>query len=176
MTWNSAVRSEMNLSNLLPVTLTPIKQLLGPSDIPALQASVQSVAPFPITILTYNSVLDKAAGVLGIIHVEDSSTGQEASSEVVQFRRVWPPPRDAFVQIAPNDRIEVEIPLRTHTLEQGKRYDVVAKWAWQGLWKGEPNHAMEACSAGDTTEGLWNGPTTEVQMEGAFEFKEFKEL
>jgi hypothetical protein len=159
----------MMLSQLLHITLIPVTRLLGASEVPTLQATVQNTAPHPITILTYNSLLDKAAGVLGIIHVTDSSTGQAVPSDVVQFRRVWPPTRDAFVEIAPNENLEVEIPLTTHKLEPGKKYDVTAQWAWLGLWKGNIDTAMEAYSKVDTAEGLPNCPTTEVKIEDAFE-------
>ena len=161
----------MYLSSLLIVTITPVNQLLGASDIPTLHATVQNTAQHPLTILTYNSLLDNAAGVLGIIHVTDTSTGEEVPSDVVQFRRVWPPPRDAFVEIAPDSTIEVDIPLRTHKLEAGKKYDVVAKWTWQGLWKGGVDAAMQALSTGGNAAEAGNGPTTEVKMEGVFEVK-----
>lgn len=162
--------SEMKLSNLLEVILTPAKRVLDASDIPTLRATVQNTAPYPITILTYNTLLDKAAGVLGIIHLIDRATGKEAAFDVVKFQRVWPPSQDAFIEIAPNDRRAVEITMRTHKLEAGKKFDVVASWAWQGLWKGGVDIAMEACSAGHTAAGLCNGPTTEVKIDSAFEF------
>lgn len=161
--------SEMTLSTVLCVTLIPVKHLLEASDIPTLRAAVHNAAPYPITILTYNSLLDKAAGVLGIIHVIDSSTENEATSDVAQFRRVWPPSQDAFVEIAPNDTLEVVIPLRTHKVEGGKKYDVRAKWEWQGIWKGGLDEVMKACLEDDTTAGSWNGPSTELRVEGAFE-------
>jgi hypothetical protein len=161
----------MDLANFIHVTLTPVQQVLRASDIPTLHATVRNTVSHPIAILTYNSLLDKAAGVLDIIHVIESSTGNEAVSDVVQFQRVWPPTQEAFVEIAPNDKIEVTIPLRTHKLEQGKKYDVMAKWAWQGLWKGGVDVGLEACSKGDTAAGSWNGPTTEVQMQGNLELE-----
>jgi len=164
--------SEMMLSQLLHVTLIPVTRLLGASDVPTLQATVQNTAPHPITVLTYNSLLDNKAGVLGIVHLTDCSTGEEVPSDVVQFRRVWPPSRDAFVEIAPNESVGVEIPLRTHKLEAGKKYDVTAKWAWQGLWKGKVDVAMEAFSSVDAVEGSHSSPPTEVKVEDAFEVKE----
>jgi hypothetical protein len=163
---------EMILSQLLHVTLIPVTRLLGASDVPTLQATVQNTAPHSITVLTYNSLLDNAAGVLGIFHLIDSSTGEEGPSDVVQFRKVWPPTRDAFAEIAPNESIKVEIPLRTHKLEAGKKYDVTARWAWQGLWKENVDVAMEQCSNVDTAEWSQNSPTTEVKVEGAFEVKQ----
>ena len=168
-----AAPSEKNLRNLLRVTFTPVKRLLGASDIPTLHAVVQNTAPYSISILIYNSLLERAAGALGLVHLIDSSTGKEAPSDVVQFRRVWPPPRDAFVEIGPNDTVEVNIPLRTHKLEAGKSYDVVAKWDWQGLWRGGVDSAAEACSRNDTegnaTDWSRSGATTEAKMGGAFE-------
>jgi hypothetical protein len=161
----------MDLANFLHVTIAPVQQVLRASDIPTLRATVQNTAPHPITILAYNSLLDKAAGVLDIVHVIDSSTGNEVVFDMVQFQRVWPPTQEAFVEIAPNDKIEVTIPLRTHNLEEGKKYDVMAKGQWQGLWKGGVDVALEACSKSDTAAGSWNGPTTEVQMQGKFELK-----
>lgn len=162
--------SEINLSNFLHITLKRAEAVLGASEIPRLHATVQNTAPHPITILTYNGLLDKAAGLLGIIHVIDDSTGDETPSDKVQFQRLWPPPRDAFVEVASNDKVEVEIPLRTHQLKADTKYQVVAKWAWQGLWKGGVDVALEACSNnGDTAAGSGNGPTTEVQIQGSFE-------
>lgn len=162
--------SEINLSSFLHITLKRAEGIPAASDVPTLQVAVQNTAPFPITILTYNGLLDKAAGVLGIIHVIDGSTGDEVPSEKVQFQRVWPPPRDAFIEVAPNDRTEVEIPLRTHQLKADKKYQVVAKWTWQGLWKGGVDMAMKACSTGDTTSTTWDGHTTEAQVQGNYEF------
>ena len=162
----------MNLSSLLQVILAPIAPLLLASDIPTLRVTVQNTASHPITILTYNGLLDKAAGVLGIIHVVDSSTRDEVAADVITFRKIWPPPRESFVEIAPNGNVEAEIPLRTHKLEAGKKYDVKAEWAWQGLWKGGVDTAMEACSTGDTTEGSWRSPTIEVNMDGSLEVAE----
>ncbi|ERF75063.1 hypothetical protein EPUS_04845 [Endocarpon pusillum Z07020] len=161
----------MYLSSFLIVTITPVNPLLGASDIPTLHATVQNTAQHPLTILTYNSLLDNAAGVLGIIHVTDTSTGEEVPSDVVQFQRVWPPPKDAFVEIAPDSQIEVDIPLRTHKLEAGKKYDVVAKWTWQGLWEGSVDAAMQVLSTGGTAAEAGNGATAEVKMDGVFEVK-----
>jgi hypothetical protein len=169
---SSTGSSEMMLSHLLHVTLIPVARLLAASDVPTLQATVQNTAPHSITVLTYNSLLDNGAGVLGIVHVIDCLTGKEVPSDVVQFRRVWPPGRDAFVELAPNESLKVEIPLRTHKLEAGKKYDITAQWAWQGLWKGTVDVAMEACSSGDAAEGSWNSPTTEAKIEDAFEVKQ----
>lgn len=163
--------SEINLSTFLHITLKRAEEVLSASDTPKLHATVQNTAPHPITILTYNGLLDKAAGVLGIIHVIDSITGDEVPCDTVQFQRVWPPPRDAFVEVASNDKLEVEIPLRTHQLKADKKYHVVAKWTWQGLWKGGVDVALKACSNGDIAAGSWNGPTTEVQMQGTLELQ-----
>lgn len=159
----------MTLSDSLHVSLKPTERNPSPLDVPTLRATVQNAAPYPITILSYNSLLDRAAGALGIIHVIDTSSGQEVASDVVQFRKVWPPTRDAFVEIEPDAKVGVEIPLPTHKLETGKTYEVVAKWTWQGLWKGGVDVAMEACSKEDTAEGPWERATTEVKMDGTLQ-------
>jgi hypothetical protein len=163
----------MNLSNLLHIALSRLYQAPGASGIPTLRARVQNTASHPITILTYNGLLDSAAGVSGIIHVMDSSTGKEVPCDIVQFQRVWPPTRGAFIEMAPNETTVFEIPMSTHRLEAGKKYDVVAKWAWHGLWEGGVDVAMEACSNSDTAGRLWDGPTTEVNMQGIFEIENY---
>jgi hypothetical protein len=160
---------EMNLSSFLHVILAPVAPLLRASDTATLRATVHNTAPHPITILTYNGLLDKAAGVLGIIHVTDSSTGEEVHADEVKFRKVWPPTRESFVEMAPDGKVEVEIPLRGHKLEAGKKYDVKAKWAWQSLREGGIDAAVEASSAGDNAEGSSRSPTIEVVMEGRLE-------
>lgn len=162
----------MNLATFLHVTLLPVEGVIGASDVPTLRATVQNRATHQITVLTYNGLLDKAAKALGIIHVIDNSTGKELPSDPIQFRRVWPPPRDAFVEIAPHDSVEVHIPLTAHKLDAGKEYEVVAKWAWQGLWEGGVDTAMEACSKAESTEGLREGLVNQVKMEGTFVVKE----
>jgi hypothetical protein len=165
----SAGASARYLSSGLEIILKPVKQHSGPSGIPTLRAAVRNTNSHPVTILTYNSVLDKAAGVSGIIHVIDRSTGDEVPFDMVHFRRVWPPPRTAFVEIAPNDAVEVEIPLSTHKLEASREYDAVARWAWRGLWKGGADVTMDAFSKGDNMEGSWSNSTLEIKMEGTLE-------
>jgi hypothetical protein len=111
---------KMNLSNFLLVTLIPVNRVLRPSDVPTLRTTVENTAQHPITTLNYNTLLDKAAGILGILHMVDSSAGKEASADVIKFRKVWPPTREAFVEIVPGAKFEVDIPLRTHKLEPGR--------------------------------------------------------
>jgi hypothetical protein len=159
----------MNLSALLHVTLTPVPRLLSPADLPTLSAAVENKAALPITILKYNSLLDNAAGSLGVVHVTDTSNRDEVPSDVIRMRKVWPPPRDAFLELAPKSRVEVEIPLRTHKLQPGRKYDVFAKWNWQGLWEGNVDVALEATSKGGVAEGTWQSTTVEVKMDGFLE-------
>ena len=162
----------MNLSSFLHVILAPVSPLLRASDIPTLRATVHNTAPHPITILTYNGLLDRAAGVLGIIKLIDSSSGAEISGDVVKLRKVWPPTRESFVELAPDGKVEVKIPLGTHKTEAGKKYNVKAEWAWQGLWEGGVDAAVEACSSGDTAEDSWRSPTIEVSMQGQLQVDE----
>lgn len=134
----------MGLSDSLSVEFKPSTTLLDASETPVLHATLKNTASHPITALRYNCILDDAAGVLGIFTVTNASNGGEVPSDVIRFQRVWPPAKNALLEIVPGKEIEFDIALRTHKLDPNSKYNVVARWEWQGLWKDDAETVMEA--------------------------------
>jgi hypothetical protein len=89
-----------------------------------------------LTLLTWDTPFDEKALVLGIFNFVDTKTNEALQSPNLKINRGLPPPRDAFLEIAPRKAITKEIILDGPgaKLEKGKEYDVQARGRWKAVW------------------------------------------
>lgn len=107
---------------------------------PKLAIKVANHNDFPVTILTWDSPLDKAALALGLIDITPPGASAPLELDKVQFRRVSPPGPESLVEIAVGESTEREVELREPTVSEddifaGKETaTIVVKGTWMSVW------------------------------------------
>lgn len=89
-----------------------------------------------LTLLTWDTPFDEKALLLGIFWFIDLSTDEPLSIPGLKINRVVPPPREAFMEIAPHHAVAKEIVLDgpAAKLEKGREYEVHARGTWKAVW------------------------------------------
>ncbi|KAL4948500.1 hypothetical protein BDW69DRAFT_176366 [Aspergillus filifer] len=122
----------------IPASFTPPIPL-------SVQVTVANNADSPITLLSWGSILDPKAGVLGVFEIRDADTDEVVALDSIKFARQLPPPLNDFVQISASETLETEIKVPLVPLAEGRPYTIQAKGRWQAVW----NKALEEVPGDD---------------------------
>ncbi|CAG9999245.1 unnamed protein product [Clonostachys byssicola] len=120
----------------LEVSLTQVKT--PSSSPPVVTVTVTNRNSFPVTLLTYDSPVDRAALRLGIVLVTPEGAAGPLELPRIQFRRVWPPGPEQLVTLAPGARTSSEIEFDDGIFDdpaQLRGAKVVVKGRWKAVWK-----------------------------------------
>ncbi|CAH0052978.1 unnamed protein product [Clonostachys solani] len=121
----------------LEVSLTQVKA----SSPPVVTVTVTNRNRFAVTLLTYDSPVDRAALKLGIVLVTPEGASAPLELPRIQFRRVWPPGPGQLVTLAPageaGSRTRSEIEFDDGALDPAQLggAKVVVKGRWKAVWK-----------------------------------------
>jgi hypothetical protein len=90
-----------------------------------------------VTLLTWDTPFDEKALLLGLFEIRDVEHGHTIPSPGLKLNRKLPPPKEAFLEIAPRHAIAKEIVLEGAgvQLEKGSKYEVRAKGKWKAVWQ-----------------------------------------
>lgn len=119
----------------LEVSLTQVKASSSP---PVVTVTVTNRNSFPVTLLTYDSPVDRAALRLGIVLVTPEGAHGPLDLPRIQFRRVWPPGPEQLVTLAPGGQTSSEIEFDDGVFldpAQLAGAKVVVKGRWKAVWK-----------------------------------------
>ncbi|CAH0014695.1 unnamed protein product [Clonostachys rhizophaga] len=119
----------------LEVSLTQAKTSSPP---PVVTVTVTNRNSFAVTLLTYDSPVDRAALRLGIVLVTPEGAAGPLELPRIQFRRVWPPGPEQLVTLAPGGQTTSEIEFDDGVFLDPARLagaKVVVKGRWKAVWK-----------------------------------------
>ncbi|VUC28604.1 unnamed protein product [Clonostachys rosea] len=114
----------------LEVSLTQVKE----TSTPAVTVTVTNKNNFAVTLLTYDSPVDRAALKLGIVLITPEGASGPLALPRIQFRRIWPPGPEQLVTLAPGSETTSEIQFGDGILKSGQA-KVVMKGKWKAVWK-----------------------------------------
>ncbi|CAI6048334.1 unnamed protein product [Clonostachys chloroleuca] len=119
----------------LEVSLTQVKT--SSSYPPVVTVTVTNRNSFAVTLLTYDSPVDRAALRLGIVLVTPEGAAGPLELPRIQFRRVWPPGPEQLVTLAPGGQTTSEIEFDDVVLDPAQLAGakVVVKGRWKAVWK-----------------------------------------
>ena len=118
-------------------SLKVLLEQISTSSPPTMVITVTNTNMDPISILTYESALDRAALQLGLINITPFHADKPIDIARIAIRRVWPPTRDSLVTILPGESASNEIELNPMVVppeDLGKRAKVLLKGTWQAVW------------------------------------------
>ncbi|KAF7137132.1 hypothetical protein CNMCM5793_007196 [Aspergillus hiratsukae] len=118
----------------LQVTLSPVPpSATQPINLP-INIAIRNPATTPVTFLNWGTPFDPKASILGVFHINDTTTDNPITLDTINFNRKLPPSRDDLVEIPAESSMErtVTIPV---PLEEGHEYAVQAKGIWHGIWE-----------------------------------------
>lgn len=104
---------------------------------PVILARVTNNNPGPITLLDYNSPLDKGALAIGLITITPAGRSSPLDLPLINVSRLWPPSRDSLITIAPGDSAVNEITLRAPIVspeELGTKATIQLRGRWNAVW------------------------------------------
>ncbi|KAG6007134.1 hypothetical protein E4U21_006318 [Claviceps maximensis] len=129
-----------------------------------IRAVVTNLNCFPVTVVSYDSPLDTLAFKLGLLSVTPRGSSSPLPLPVIEVRRIWPPPADALVTIAPGQSVVNEIVLSGPTFEE-KLLDLVSSASvtligrWEAVWiKDKGSIHQIALGSLDPDPDVYNGP------------------
>jgi hypothetical protein len=90
-----------------------------------------------VTLLTWDTPFDEKALLLGLFTIKDIEHDHTIPSPGLKLNRKLPPPKEAFLEIAPRHAIAKEIVLEGPgaQLEKGARYEIQSKGRWKAVWQ-----------------------------------------
>ncbi|KAF2719003.1 hypothetical protein K431DRAFT_229696 [Polychaeton citri CBS 116435] len=135
------------------------------SNPPTLQATISnSDSSRPMTVLSWDNILDENALNLGVFQFSDAETGSKLDIQGLKVNRRLPPPRGDLIEIQPASKVTREIPLKSRLLPSGgKTYRVKAAGNWKAVWVSNANEV------GDQDLAAMSGPHV---LSGTFESNE----
>ncbi|KAK2601990.1 hypothetical protein QQS21_004416 [Conoideocrella luteorostrata] len=112
------------------------------SSPPAIQVSVTNRNAYPVTVLSYDSPLDSMALRLGLISITPEGSEKPLHLPELQVRRMWPPPSDALIEIAPGKSAAIDIIIGgrgfdEEILRSVSRASLTLAGTWQAVWAKE---------------------------------------
>jgi hypothetical protein len=89
-----------------------------------------------VTLLIWDTPFDEKALLLGLFTIKDIEHGHTLPSPGLKLNRKLPPPKEAFLEIAPRHAIAKEIVLEGPgaQIEEGARYEIQATGKWKAVW------------------------------------------
>ncbi|KAG5978701.1 hypothetical protein E4U55_006047 [Claviceps digitariae] len=131
---------------------------------PVIQAIVTNKNSYPVTVVSYDSPLDSLALKLGLLSITPESSSSPLSLPVVQARRMWPPPADALVAIAPGESVVNDITVDglgfdEKVLESVSRASVALIGNWHAVWpKDKESMVNIELGSVDPDPDVYSGP------------------
>jgi hypothetical protein len=116
-------------------------------------ATVTNTNDKPVTILDYDSPLDKAALALGLLQITPEGATEPIELPIIQFRRVWPPSKDSLTTIPAGGSAKNEIALKEPVVSMedlGSKPSVKLAGQWRAVWQMEK---------GEISDDLLDDPT-----------------
>ncbi|KAG6026815.1 hypothetical protein E4U41_001165 [Claviceps citrina] len=106
------------------------------------QAAVMNKNSYPVTVVCYDSPLDSLALKRGLVSITPENSGSPLDLPVIQVRRMWPPPADALIPIAPGGSVVNNITIGgpgfdDNLLKSVSRATVTMAGKWLAVWAKE---------------------------------------
>ncbi|EFW14621.1 uncharacterized protein CIMG_11954 [Coccidioides immitis RS] len=117
------------------VSIAATRDVLGTGEPCELEVAVHNDdAQSTMTVLGWNSPLDKMAVILGVYEIRDRETGEVVEMDRIQVSRLLPPPPESLVEIKPKESEKLHVVLKGVNLPPGRTYTIRAEGWWQSVW------------------------------------------
>lgn len=140
------------------------------TPVPTVKVTIQNTHPTsPMSFLIWDTPIDRTALNNGVLRLVDAVSGEPIQGPGLKISRLLPPPRDAIVEVASLDVIEVDIELDAPWIPGGnKLVKVHAQGEWKAVWA-KPKDDVTAEELGAMSgPGMLKGPfrsVRDVEME-----------
>ncbi|KYK60310.1 hypothetical protein DCS_01447 [Drechmeria coniospora] len=133
---------------------------------PTVRVSVANHNKHPVTILSYQSPLDKIALPLGLLSVSPAGASKPLDLPTIEVSREWPPPKEALIVVPPSESVTNDLVLQSPQVPMemlGRKAAVALKGRWMAVWPRdrselsdeEIDHSSRSASSGEfTTDDL----------------------
>jgi hypothetical protein len=140
---------------------------------PSVLATVTNTNTEPVSILSYDSPLDRLALQLGLLSIAPTGADEPLDLPKIQVRRVWPPRREDLITIPPGDSASDDIVLRSDIVPPEEIKDgatVVLKGEWRAVWAKNKDEISDTSledpgSSSDAFQGSFGSNELEISVE-----------
>lgn len=115
---------------------------------PTVRVTVTNKNSHPVTIVIYNSPLDKIALPLGLLTITPSGASEPLELQTIQASRIWPPKPDSLVGLEAGASATNDMVLKEPTVPM-KELEKKATVFLEGRWMGVLARAKEKVSSED---------------------------
>lgn len=151
----------MAASSLEQVSIDHLRVYLSHTWLPTptIKITVQNAHPCtPLSFLTWDTPVDPSALNTGVLQLVDAVSGENIEGPGLKLNRLLPPPRDALVEIGPQDVVEVDVELSAPWIPgNGKLVKVHAHGEWKAVWAktkdAVSDEELNAMSGADVMQG-----------------------
>ncbi|KAK5993659.1 hypothetical protein PT974_07094 [Cladobotryum mycophilum] len=153
-------------SNPIPGLAISLQQ--ASSSPPTITAIVTNKNSHPVTFAAYQSPFDSSIVQLGITSITPDGASAPIEYPTIMFGRMWPPPDQSIITIAPSASMKKDIVLKDPPVpleELGKKATVVLQGRWMGVWAKAKEDVSKDDWAGNTDEESFSGEYTSDTLE-----------
>lgn len=140
------------------------------TPVPTVNVTIQNIHPTShLSFLIWDTPIDRTALNSGILRLVDAVSGDFIQGPGLKITRLLPPPRDAMVELAPQDVVEVDIDLNAPWIPgDNKLVKVHAQGEWKAVWPTAKDDVtreeLEAISGAGALSGPFRS-ARDVEME-----------